>query len=73
MIYVKNETGMDWDDVKLFLALMRAGNVRTAAAKLGVSHSTVARRIDVMEVKLATKLFERLPTGYVLTPVGGTW
>lgn len=61
---------MDWDDVKLFLALMRAGNVRTAAARLGVSHSTVARRIDVMEVKLATKLFERLPTGYVLTPVG---
>jgi len=68
--YVKNETSMDWDDVRLFLALMRAGNVRTAAATLGVSHSTVARRIDVMEEKLATKLFERLPTGYVLTSIG---
>lgn len=61
---------MDWDDIKLFLALMRTGNVRSAAAKLGVSHSTVARRIDAMEEKLATRLFERLPTGYVLTRVG---
>lgn len=61
---------MDWDDIKLFLALMRTGNVRAAAAKLGVSHSTVARRIDAMEEKLATRLFERLPTGYVATQVG---
>jgi DNA-binding transcriptional LysR family regulator len=66
----KNETGMDWDDIKLFLALMRGGNVRVAAAKLGVSHSTVARRVDAMEERLATRLFERLPTGYVLTSVG---
>ena len=61
---------MDWDDIKLFLALMRTGNVRAAAVKLNVSHSTVARRVDAMEEKLATRLFERLPTGYVLTQIG---
>lgn len=61
---------MDWDDIKLFLALMRTGNVRAAAAKLNVSHSTVARRIDSMEEKLETRLFERLPNGYALTQIG---
>jgi DNA-binding transcriptional LysR family regulator len=61
---------MDWDDIKLFLALMRTGNVRAAAAKANVSHSTVARRIDAMEAKLGARLFERLPTGYALTHVG---
>lgn len=62
--------GMDWDDVKLFLALLRGGNVRNAAARLGVSHSTVARRIDALENQLQARLFERLPGGYVLTPIG---
>lgn len=61
---------MDWDDIKLFLALMRTGTVRAAATRLGVSHSTVARRIDAMEKKLGVRLFDRLPTGYVVTPVG---
>ncbi len=61
---------MNWDDIKLFLALMRTGTVRAAATKLGVSHSTVARRIDAMEQKLAVRLFDRLPSGYLVTPVG---
>ncbi len=61
---------MDWDDIKLFLALMRTGTVRAAAGALGVSHSTVARRIDAMERKLAVRLFDRLPTGYVVTAAG---
>ncbi|MBE9554650.1 MAG: LysR family transcriptional regulator [Proteobacteria bacterium] len=61
---------MDWDDIKLFLALMRTGTVRAAAARLGVSHSTVARRIDALEKKITVRLFDRIPTGYVLTPVG---
>lgn len=61
---------MDWNDIKIFLALIRHGNVRAAAAVLKVSHSTVARRIDALEKKLGVRLFDRLSTGYVLTPVG---
>ncbi len=61
---------MDWEDIKIFLALMRTGTVRTAAEKLGVSHSTVARRIEAMEQKLSVRLFDRLPSGYIVTPVG---
>ncbi|MBL1421945.1 MAG: LysR family transcriptional regulator [Alphaproteobacteria bacterium] len=61
---------MNWEDIKIFLALMRHGTVRAAAAKLKISHSTVARRIDALEHKLAVRLFDRLPSGYVLTLVG---
>ncbi len=61
---------MDWDDLKVLLAVARAGTVRAAAAKLKVSHSTVSRRVDQMEADLGVRLFERLPTGYHLTPAG---
>ncbi|WP_235008464.1 LysR family transcriptional regulator [Candidatus Halocynthiibacter alkanivorans] len=37
---------------------------------LGVNHSTVSRRIDAFEKKLGTRLFERLPSGYFITPAG---
>ena len=61
---------MDWDDIRVFLALIRTGTIRAAAERLKVSHSTVARRIDALEKRLSTRLFERMPTGYALTPVG---
>ena len=61
---------MVWDDVRLFLALVRAGSVRAAAAKAGASHSTVARRVEAFEKRLGVKLFDRSPSGYVLTVAG---
>jgi len=61
---------MDWNDIKLILALIRLGTVRAAADHLGVSHSTVARRSDALETRLGVKLFDRQSSGYVLTPAG---
>lgn len=61
---------MDWNDIKIFLALARYGSVRAAAAKLDVSHSTVARRIDALEEQLGVRLFERLTTGFEITLAG---
>jgi len=61
---------MEWDDVRIFLALVRAGSVRASAAKAGVSHSTVARRVEALETRLGAKLFDRLPSGYALTAAG---
>ena len=61
---------MDWDDVRHFLALARSGSVRAAGTALGVSHSTVARRVEALEVKLATRLFDRSRDGYALTEAG---
>ena len=61
---------MDWNDVRYFLALSRLGSVRAAGASLGVSHSTVARRVEALEVQLATRLFDRSRDGYTLTAAG---
>lgn len=61
---------MDWDDVRHFLALARTGTVRAAGASLGVSHSTVARRVEALESRLGAKLFDRNRDGYQLTEAG---
>ncbi len=61
---------MDWDDIRVFVILARVGSVRGASAKLGVSHSTVGRRIERLEAALSVKLFNRLPEGYALTAEG---
>ena len=61
---------VDWDDIRHFLALARTGSVRAAGAALGVSHSTVARRVEALEAQLRTKLFDRHRDGYQLTDAG---
>jgi DNA-binding transcriptional LysR family regulator len=61
---------MDWDDLRFFLAVARKGSIRAGAESLRVNHSTVSRRINAYEKKLGVRLFERLPTGYVLTAAG---
>lgn len=60
----------NWDDLRVFLAVARAGSLSGAARSLGVNHSTVFRRIAGFEETLRVRLFERLPTGYALTPAG---
>jgi DNA-binding transcriptional LysR family regulator len=61
---------MDWNDVRYFLALARTGSVRAAGTLLGVSHSTVARRVEALETELAVRLFDRHRDGYLLTDAG---
>ena len=63
-------TPMDWDDLRYFLALARTGSIRAAGAALGVSHSTVSRRVDGLEERLGTRLFDRHRDGYALTEAG---
>ena len=60
----------DWDDLRVFLALSRAGNLTRAARDLKVSHPTVARRLRSLEEAIGARLFERLPDRFVLTPAG---
>lgn len=61
---------IDWDDVRYFLAAARSGSVRAAAKQLEVSHVTVLRRIGQLEARLGSRMFEKLPSGYRLTPAG---
>ncbi len=60
----------DWNDVRAFLAVARSGRLTAAAARLGVDHSTLSRRIAALEHSLRTRLFDRSPSGYALTDQG---
>jgi DNA-binding transcriptional LysR family regulator len=60
----------DWDDLRFFLAVARAGRLTVAARRLGADHATVSRRISALESALKAKLFERRPQGYALTEHG---
>ncbi|NQU62054.1 MAG: LysR family transcriptional regulator [Rhodospirillales bacterium] len=61
---------MNWEDLRYFLAVARAGSLSGAARSLGVNHSTVFRRIQGFEDKLGVRLFDRLASGYALTVEG---
>lgn len=60
----------DWNNLRSFLAVARYGRLTVAAARLGSDHTTIARRINALESTLRTKLFDRSPQGYALTPQG---
>ncbi|WP_342234480.1 LysR family transcriptional regulator [Inquilinus sp. OTU3971] len=60
----------DWNDLRHFLAVARAGTVSSAARHMGVDHATVIRRVDALEQGLGSRLFERNPRGYNLTQGG---
>ena len=61
---------MDWEDLKTFLAVARHGNLSAGARSLGVSQTTMARRLDGLHRKLGVRLLTRTPEGFRLTPAG---
>jgi molybdate transport repressor ModE-like protein len=61
---------VDWDDLRTFLAVARTGSLTEAARSLGVSYSTVSRRLAALEEGLGARLFDRDASGYAPTPVG---
>jgi len=61
---------MQWDDLRIFLAVARDGTISGAARRLNVQHSTVSRRIRALEQQFKTRLIERKKSGYELTAAG---
>jgi molybdate transport repressor ModE-like protein len=61
---------VDWDDLRTFLAVARTGSLTEAARGLGVSYSTVSRRLAALEGGLGARLFDRNDAGYALTSAG---
>ena len=61
---------MQWDDLRIILAIARSGSLSGAARNLGVNHSTVFRRLNTFEESLGVRLFDRLQSGYALTVAG---
>ncbi|MFA7664595.1 MAG: LysR family transcriptional regulator [Burkholderiaceae bacterium] len=54
---------MNWDDLRIFMAVVRAGSISIAARQLKVDHSTVSRHITRLELCLGGALFKRRRTG----------
>src|SRR5581483_4751643 len=60
----------DWNDLKHFLAVARHGSTIAAAKALGLSQSTVHRRLEELERRLGWQLAVRHASGYKVTEVG---
>ena len=61
---------MDWDNVRVFLAVARAGQFVAGARRLHLDHATASRRVAALEAALGAKLFDRRTTGARLTSAG---
>lgn len=59
---------LNWDDLRVFLAVARLGQLKEAARVLNMDPITVGRRINRLETALGTTLFARSPKGYRLLP-----
>jgi len=66
----QNESSLNWDDYRYFLAVARTGKLSLAGQQLSVDHATVGRRVKALEESLQTHLFDRSPQGYSLTDAG---
>lgn len=61
---------LNWDDLRIFLAIAREGSLSGAARRLGVTQPTAGRRLRALEESLSARLFERLPRGFLPTAAG---
>ena len=61
---------MNWDDIKVFLAIARAGSLGAAARLSGLSQPTMGRRLRSLEAEVGHALFQRGSEGFVLTDAG---
>lgn len=63
---------MEWSDLRIFLAIARAGSLGRAARRLGLTQPTMGRRLRALEAAVGHTLFQRTADGFVLTDEGAT-
>lgn len=61
---------MEWSDIRIFLAIARAGTLQGAAQAVGLTQPTMGRRLRALEASVGHTLFQRTPDGLVLTDEG---
>jgi DNA-binding transcriptional LysR family regulator len=59
-----------WDDLKVLLAISRAGTLTGGAAMLNIDQSTAGRRLAALEAELGAILFVRSKLGFTPTEAG---
>ena len=62
--------GLVTDDLLVLLAVARDGRFTAAARRLGVTHTTIGRRIEALEAALGGRLLVRGAGGWRLTALG---
>ena len=60
----------DWELLRFFLEVARAGSFSAAAEPLAASHPTISRKIDQLEAKIGAKLLARTTSGVYPTEAG---
>jgi DNA-binding transcriptional LysR family regulator len=63
LYYCAKMHNVNWDDLRFFLAVHRAGTTSGAARELRVEHTTVGRRLAALEEALGATLFLRTKSG----------
>lgn len=61
---------LGWTDFHTVLQIARQGSVAKACVVLGMTHATLLRKLEAIESRLRTRLFERAGGRYTLTPAG---
>ncbi len=61
---------LEWDHLRIVLAIHRKGSMQAAAEELAMDRTTVLRRLDALETRLKASLFDRRHDGCVLTEAG---
>ena len=65
---------MDWDDVRVFLAVARKGSMRAAGRALGLSQPTIARRLASFEATFGgPPMFDRFLTDFASPAPASGW
>lgn len=60
----------DWDDLRVFIAVVRGESLSAAGRTLRMDPATVGRRVARLEQALDAPLFAKSPQGYALTEAG---
>jgi DNA-binding transcriptional LysR family regulator len=66
----KLRLAMNWDRVRIFLAVARSGQLLAAGKQLGINQATVGRQLTMLEEELCTQLVKRHVGGCALTDAG---
>lgn len=61
---------MNWDDLRVFLAVARSESLSRAGRQLRIDPATVGRRVKRLEDMCNARLFTKSPQGYKLTEAG---
>ena len=61
---------LDWDDLRIFLIVARSGSFVASGRRLGLNHTTLARRLTALERSCGTRLLDRSPRGVQPTKAG---